>query len=83
MILVLAAKLAYHFYSLLKVNRFAERFVIESMSDYWSLAIVVHIDFNALQSVIKILKVSFYFRVTCKLITREVSIMRAIAKVIS
>lgn len=55
MIFIFTAKLAYHFYCLLKIDRLTERFVVEGVCNDWSLPIIVHIDLDTFQSIIQIL----------------------------
>lgn len=68
--------------SLLKVDRFAQRFIVNSVSDDGSLTIIVDIDLNAFESSFQILKIPFDFRVTRQLIPCQIGIVRRIAKVL-
>lgn len=70
------------FYHIFEINWFTETSSFESMSDNGFLPIIMNINFNTFNSIFKIFQVSFYFTITWKLITGEISIVRAITEII-
>lgn len=70
------------FYHIFEINWFAETSSFESMSDNGFFPIIMNINFNTFNSIFKVFQVSFYFTITWKLITGEISIVRTITEII-
>lgn len=67
----------------LKVNRFAEGSIADSVVDDGHISVVVDVYLHAFEPSSEVLEISLYFAVAGELVAAEVGVMRGVAEISS